>query len=201
MKFIIPIFLGALISFALFAVMASLVATEEVYIEEVDESPIIKIISLPRDTQVAQRKRNLEPPPEPKHKPVGQIKMTELESNTVITPSDIDLPNIEIDSNLADQEFTVGVIKDSDAMPIYRSLPRYPLAAAREKIKGWVKLSFSINRFGKVENIAVIDSEPKVIFDQAAIDALQHWKYKAKLENGKTVRQEYLSVRIDFGNK
>ena len=181
--------------------MASLVATEEVYIEEVDESPIIKIISLPRDTQITRRQRILEPPPEPKIKPTGQIKMTELESNKVITPGNVDLPDIEIDSNLADQEFTVGVIKDADAMPIYRSLPRYPLAAAREKIKGWVKLSFSINRFGKVENIAVIDSEPKVIFDQAAIDALQHWKYKAKLENGKTVRQEYLSVRIDFGNK
>lgn len=200
MKFVIPIILGALISFALFAVMASLVATEDVYLEEVDESPIIKIISLPKETTVARRHRSLDPPPKPKAKPVGQIKMTELETNKVINPSNVELPNIEIDSNLANQEFSVGVIKDSDAMPIYRSLPRYPLEAAREKIKGWVKLSFSINRFGKVENIVVIDSEPKVIFDQAAIDALQHWKYKAKLEKGKTVRQEYLSVRIDFGN-
>lgn len=200
MKFIIPIILGALISFALFAVMASLVATEEVYIEEVDESPIIKIISLPRETKVANRNRILDPPPKPKDKPVGHIKMTELESNTTITPSNVNLPSIEMDSNLDNQEFTVGIIKDSDAIPIYRSLPRYPLVAAREKIKGWVKLSFSLDRYGKVENIAVIDSEPKVIFDQAAIDALQHWKYKAKLEKGKTVRQEYLSVRIDFGN-
>ncbi|WNC70956.1 TonB family protein [Thalassotalea psychrophila] len=200
MKFIIPIILGGLISFALFALMASLVATEDVYLESVDESPIIKIISLPKETKVARRHRILDPPPEPKAKPSGHIKMTELESNQTIVPSKVDLPNIEIDSNLADQEFTVGIIKDSDAIPIYRSLPRYPLAAAREKIKGWVKLSFSINRFGKVENIAIIDSDPKVIFDQAAIDALQHWKYKAKLEKGKTVHQEYLSVRIDFGN-
>ncbi|WOH37869.1 energy transducer TonB [Thalassotalea fonticola] len=201
MKFIIPIILGALISFALFAVMASLVATEDVYIEDVDESPIIKIISVPKETKIANRHRTLDPPPKPKSKPNAQIKMTELESNKTIVPGKVNLPSIKMNSNFADQEFTVGIIKDSDAMPIYRSLPRYPLAAAREKLKGWVKLSFSINRFGKVENIAVIDSEPKVIFDQAAIDALRHWKYKAKLEKGKTVRQEYLSVRIDFGNK
>nr|WP_248289582.1 energy transducer TonB [Thalassotalea sp. Y01] len=111
------------------------------------------------------------------------------------------MPQIDVDGSLESQEFAVGAIKDNDARPIYRALPRYPIEAAREQIRGWVKLKFAVNRYGKIENIEVLDASPPEIFDQAAIDALQRWKYQAKVIDGKTVRQEGMSVRIDFGKK
>jgi len=201
LKFIIPILLGALISFALFAIMASLVATEEVYLAEIEDFTIITIINEPRDSTVARKNRILEPPPELVEKPDGQFNDKTVAKTQAKLAVDMPMPEISIDNNFANQEFAVGVIKDNDAIPIYRSLPRYPVAAAQQKIRGWVTLNFSINRWGKVEDIVIIDAEPEVIFNQAAIDALNTWKYKAKVVKGKTVRQKNLSVRLDFGNK
>ncbi|KGJ87496.1 energy transducer TonB [Thalassotalea sp. ND16A] len=201
MKFFIPILLGALISFALFAIMASLVATEEVYLEEVEDFTIITIINEPEDSALARKNRILDPPPEHVEKPVGQFNDRTVAKAQAKLPVDMSMPKISIDNNFANQEFAVGVIKDNDAIPIYRSLPRYPVAAAQQKVRGWVKLNFSVNRWGRVEDIVIIDAEPEVIFNQAAIDALNNWKYKAKVVNGKTVSQENLSVRLDFGKK
>ncbi len=59
----------------------------------------------------------------------------------------------------------------------------------------------SINTEGFPEDIEVIESQPEEIFDQAAVDALARWKYRPKMESGQPVRQENLSVRIDFGKK
>ena len=199
MKFIIPIFLGALISFALFAIMASLVATEDVYIEEIDDWAIITIINQPQDSEVHRKNRTLAPPPKIITQPKSNMKVDAKQQKTKSLPVHVSMTEINLDMGLSDQEFAIGIIKDTQAMPIYRSLPRYPIAAARNKIKGWVKLSFSINRHGEVEDIAIIESEPEVIFDQAAIDALKHWRYKPQLNKGKTVKQQHLSVRIDFG--
>lgn len=201
MKFIIPIILGAFISFALFALMASLVGIDEVKISEVDEFEIITIVNQPEDSEIKRKKRILDPPPKPKQMPDGVISMGEQPQSDVAMPKKMAMPEVSLNTGFENQEFAIGVLKDSAATPIYRSLPRYPIEAARQKVKGWVKLKFSINRDGGVENIEVLDSLPPVIFDQAAIDALNRWKYKAKLEKGKTVRQENLSVRIDFGKK
>ncbi|NMP16569.1 energy transducer TonB [Thalassotalea sp. Y01] len=201
MKFFVPIILGAFISFALFAIMASLVATEEVYIEEVEDNPIITIVKLPEDSAVARKKRILDPPPEPLQKPSGLIAVDMPKVSTKTKLPNVTMPQIDVDGSLESQEFAVGAIKDNDARPIYRALPRYPIEAAREQIRGWVKLKFAVNRYGKIENIEVLDASPPEIFDQAAIDALQRWKYQAKVIDGKTVRQEGMSVRIDFGKK
>ncbi|MEW6996574.1 energy transducer TonB [Colwelliaceae bacterium BS250] len=201
MKFIIPIFLGALISFALFAIMASLVAKEEVYIEEIDDWAVITIINQPEDSEVHRKNRTLAPPPKPITQPKGDIKVDAQQLQTKSLPVHVSMTEVNVDLGLSDQEFAIGIIKDNQAMPIYRALPRYPIAAARNKIKGWVKLSFSINREGEVEDVMVIESEPEKIFDQAAIDALKHWRYKPQLNKGKTVKQQNLSVRIDFGKK
>ncbi|QBY03078.1 energy transducer TonB [Thalassotalea sp. HSM 43] len=201
MKFFVPIILGAFISFALFAIMASLVATEEVYIEEVEDNPIITIVKLPEDSAIARKKRILDPPPEPLQKPSGLIGVDMPKVTTETKLPNVSMPQIEVDGSLESQEFAVGAIKDNDARPIYRALPRYPIEAAREQIRGWVKLKFAVNRYGKIENIEVLDASPPEIFDQAAIDALKRWKYQAKVIDGKTVRQEGMSVRIDFGKK
>lgn len=171
---------------------------EDKYIEEVPEWAIVTIINKPEDTKIQRKNRTLEPPPVPAVIPSGIIKKDELKSEVSID-KDINIPDLAIEVVLEPQDFDLKLIKDNGAQPIYRSLPRYPVKAARDKIKGWVKLSFSVNRNGIIEDIQIIDSEPKVIFDQAAIDALNRWKYKPMIEKGKTVKQENLSVRLDFG--
>ena len=76
--------------------------------------------------------------------------------------------------------------------------PTYPIYAARNKIEGYVQMSFDISESGNPINIKVQKSVPEQIFDKAAIKALSNWKYAPKVVNGVPVEQKDLEVRLDF---
>jgi protein TonB len=89
-------------------------------------------------------------------------------------------------------------IRDGEATPIVRINPRYPPAAARDGVEGWVRLRFTIDPSGGVTDVEVIDSNPRRIFDQEARRALLRWKYKPKVVDGKAVSQPGQTVQLDF---
>ena len=75
--------------------------------------------------------------------------------------------------------------------------PRYPSAAVRARQKGWVVVSFMVDKDGKTSDIKVVDAEPRRIFDRAAIDAVEQYQFTPALKNGvpvTSVRQQ----RIEF---
>lgn len=76
--------------------------------------------------------------------------------------------------------------------------PTYPIHAVRNRIEGYVQMSFDINENGEPVNIHVLKSVPEHIFDKAAIKALSNWKYAPKAENGVAVMQKNLQVQLDF---
>ncbi|WP_371372450.1 TonB family protein [Thalassotalea aquiviva] len=202
MKYFISIILGACISFLLFAIMATLIATDEVYIEPPPDYPIIDIVKIKKNEKMREKQRILNPPPPPPPKrPDASANIRFVNKPAKKVKAHIAVPEIKFSKSLEAQSFAINIIPNSDATPIYRALPKFPPNAAENNITGWVKLKFSISRLGTVEDVEVLESSPELIFDQAAIDALNRWKYKAKIVDGKTVKQESLVVRIDFNKK
>lgn len=65
-------------------------------------------------------------------------------------------------------------------------------------VQGWVRLKFDITSMGTVDNVKVLASKPRRIFDMAAKRALLKWKYKPKMEEGKAVAQQGEMVQLDF---
>ena len=63
----------------------------------------------------------------------------------------------------------------------------YPQRALRQRIEGWVELTFTVTANGDVSDIKVIDSQPRREFDREAIRALGQWKFKPGITNGKPV--------------
>jgi periplasmic protein TonB len=63
----------------------------------------------------------------------------------------------------------------------------YPQRAMRQRVEGWVEMSFTITANGDVANIAVVDAKPRREFDREAIRALSQWKFTPRIENGKPV--------------
>ncbi|CAH6867571.1 Protein TonB [Vibrio chagasii] len=65
-----------------------------------------------------------------------------------------------------------------DLEPTKFVLPRYPKVALESNLSGYVVMTFNINKQGDVTNIVVVESNPKGIFDKAAVQALSKWKYE-----------------------
>lgn len=82
-----------------------------------------------------------------------------------------------------DNKVTSGVV------PIVRVPPKYPPRAASRHIEGWVRVEFTITPDGEVEDAVVKSAEPDEIFDDAALNAIAKWEFKAKIVNGVAVKQ------------
>lgn len=84
------------------------------------------------------------------------------------------------------------------ASPIMRVNPAYPIDAAEKGIEGSVILEFDITKKGSTDNIKVVESFPKGMFENSAVEALQQWEYKPRIQGGKAQRQTALLVQLDF---
>ncbi len=197
-RIIVSILLGAVVAFGLFIIMAKLIENSGRPADEVAPAPIIDIVMRPPEDDTQTRTRKPPPPPPPPQQPpqVQPVEPDAAEPNadgfSLAVPS-IDTGGVGVDIG------GVGAMqRDGDATPIVRIDPKYPPDAARDGREGWVKLQFTINEQGGVDDISVIDADPKRIFDREARRALSKWKYKPKIVDGKAVRQEGMFVQLDF---
>jgi TonB family protein len=55
--------------------------------------------------------------------------------------------------------------------------PEFPMSEYSEGREGWVLLGYTVSRAGLVMDVGVIESSGNEAFDQAAIDAGQHWRF------------------------
>jgi len=99
-------------------------------------------------------------------------------------------------ANLAETAHAVD--KPAMAAPVIRIEPKYPVEAARDNQEGSVILQFDITKDGSTDNIQVIESFPKQVFDKNSITALKQWTYKPRIQGGKAQRQTGLTVQLDY---
>lgn len=78
---------------------------------------------------------------------------------------------------------------------IERVDPKYPLLALRARVQGVVILETVVDRQGRVEDVRVLRSIP--LLDNAAITAVQQWRYSPLLLNGVPERF-VLTVTVSF---
>src|SRR5712692_3246823 len=77
---------------------------------------------------------------------------------------------------------------DVPARVINDVILHYPPFAYQEHVSGEVKLRLFINQVGEVDEAAVIASDPKEIFDAAAVAAAKQLRYSPALKDGAPVR-------------
>lgn len=195
MRRLIPItFIAGATTFGLFAFMSYLIASDETRLAEGPVYQPIEVYQTPKDSKVIEKaKPKLTPPPPPTPAPPPQVAMVSPVSKAVF---DYQPPTLDLASNTLLN--TINAPRDTDARPVVRVNPKYPIAAANNGTEGYVVLSFNINEIGQVTNVNVIEAEPKRVFNKAAKQALKKWKYRAKMLNGKAIAQEHLTVRLDF---
>jgi protein TonB len=87
---------------------------------------------------------------------------------------------------------------DTDAVPLVRVQPEYPMRAAQRGVEGWVEVEITISKTGAVKNPSIIAYQPSKIFNKAVMRAVQKWKYNPKIVNGSAVERHGVIVRVDF---
>jgi protein TonB len=187
--------------------------------------PIVKqVVKEPPPAPPPVKKKSIKPkhvvkPPEPIKKPASAPKPqpteikevipvpkfepvpTFIPAPPVITPAPAAVPSAL--SNSRSTAKTTGHRRDdsktvvSGVVPLVRVPPKYPARAANRNIEGWVKVEFTIQTDGSVDDAVVVGSEPENIFDDAALTAIGKWKFKEKIVNGVAVPQRAVQ-RLQF---
>jgi protein TonB len=197
-RFLVSVLLGVVVTFGLFAFMAFLVSSGDRNKEEQLENIIVEVNTTPPKSAAEQRRRvPPPPPPPPKAPPKQQTPEPEASNNT--GGLNFNMPGVKMSGASTGLSAPgAGMGRDGDATPIVRIEPKYPIQAARDGKEGYVILSFSINKIGGVEDVTVIEAQPKRVFDKEAKRALRKWKYKPKVVEGKPLVQTGLTVQLDF---
>ncbi len=75
--------------------------------------------------------------------------------------------------------------------------PRYPRAAQRRGLSGWVDVVFTVDIDGSVVDVNVRDSNPGDTFVNAAINSVEKWEFEPVIEDGVAI-QKRAAVRMMF---
>ena len=190
LRFPLAVGWGLLFSLGLFSVLWSFVNVT------VDIKPVVgRIVDFTRqikDTPV-DTKRN--PKPQREAPPLTpDLPRISGERFTVDNPTPYAPPVMTTLDG--DHGRTMGV--DGDPIQIVSVPPEYPLSAITKGIEGWVQVQFSITAAGTVRDPIVVASDPKSVFDAAALKAIARWRYNPRVVNGMPVERVGMQTVIRF---
>jgi len=77
---------------------------------------------------------------------------------------------------------------DVPPRPVTRGSFKYPPAAKKNGIKGYVVLSVLVEADGSVNQVQVLESNPSGMFDSAALQGIRAWHFEPAKYKGETVR-------------
>lgn len=184
------------VTFALFYLMQVLISTSG-SIDTSRRGRVVDFIRLKKEPELELKKRELpnkKPPDEPPPPP-------DLVLSSAPSPDGgVGGVGMSLDLGL---EMAGGVDlgtagSDSDAIPIVRVNPQYPMRAAERRIEGWVELMFTITAAGTVKDPVVTAAYPGSVFNKAALRAIRKWKYNPKVVDGVAVERPGIEVRLRF---
>lgn len=188
--------LAVVTTISLFWLMSYLVKQEVGFQPEVEDTGPIVVVLEDRDETTNVRQNHLPEPPPIKQQP-PRVE-TQVNQMTDSMEPNFNPGEIEIDTEVSTTAQSGMLDMAGDARPIVRIEPQYPNKAAQEGVEGWVQLSFSISATGEVQNVEIIDAEPKRYFEREARRALRKWKYKPKVVDGVAVEQHNMMVELSF---
>jgi len=96
-----------------------------------------------------------------------------------------------------------GAAKDAAALAaslkrLRVATPDYPASALAQRISGSVTLEYTVDTRGDPRDIHVVEATPPGIFDQAAINAVKHWRYAPAVAEGNAIEVPGVRARVRF---
>jgi protein TonB len=70
-----------------------------------------------------------------------------------------------------------------EVIPFNTRRPNVPEVAWQNKINGWVLVAFSVTPQGKTRNVRVLDANPRGVFEEKVIAAVEDWNYRVSFSS------------------
>ena len=173
---------GIVITFLLYWLMSALVAAGRNALTEAPAGRIVDFVRVPNPPQLRTEQPKPEKPPKPQKAP----ETPQLQNETVKPSGNtVNIGSLSVDSDLAVDAGASLSASDGEYLPIVKVAPFYPRRAQSRGIEGWVLLRFTVTETGSVIDPEVIDAEPPGIFDNAAKKAVERFKYKPRVIDGR----------------
>jgi TonB family protein len=83
-------------------------------------------------------------------------------------------------------EFNVNQVDISPEL-VEKVEPAYPFIARRNGISGKVRVKLLVGIDGRVIRPSIVEAEPKGVFEQTVLEAIQKWKFKPGIYRGRPV--------------
>jgi len=156
----------------------------------------------PKTKQVVKRQK---PKPKPK-KARKSAPAPIMGLNSQLTGVDLGLPEFSMDGlNGLDNDILGngnGVVMtddtvDSSPKAVYQSPATYPARARAKGVEGYVVFSLLIGVTGEIEQVKIVESSPEGLFDEAATQSMQAWKFEPAQYQGQPVKT-WAKQRIRF---
>ena len=84
------------------------------------------------------------------------------------------------------REFNADAV-DKIPQAMQKVEPIYPQRARKQGVCGKVVLRFLVEPDGRVSRPSIVAADPEGFFEQSALDAIRHWRFKPGLYRGKAV--------------
>lgn len=176
-----------------FLLMSYLITPSEIPPVPGAEETKISITRDKRPEKSTRQQRDLPPPPAVKNTPPPLMaKLTPQNS--------LDSGGFKILNPIARAGGPIEptLINNRQAIAMVTIPPEYPQRPLTQNIEGWVLMEFTIGIDGSVENIVVVEAEPKGAFERAAMRAMKRWKYQPKIVDGRPVAQHHMREIFRF---
>jgi periplasmic protein TonB len=194
MRFLVSFVGGVVAALLLFMLMQAMIATDESGPATRDDPQRIDFLRVERDERIRERERQRpdppEEPPEPPPPPDMQVQQEQMPQPDIR----MDMPRLDLPAGLTGGMYLGRAgdhagAGDGDVIPIVRIEPQWPREALIQGIEGWVRVEFTIREDGTVADPRVIEAEPRRIFDRAALRAIQRWRFRPRIVDGRPVER------------
>jgi len=188
--------LSASVVGVLFLLMAALIDTD--FKKPIKVLPDIKDIHL-GNTQITEPVPEIEKPEKPE---VEQIVETIREPNgpepTINTNNRPGRPKVSLTNNTVSLSINAG-----ELLPLVKIQPKYPRRALARNIEGFAIAEFDVDKLGRVVDCKVVAAQTTTgsntrVFDQAACNAAEKFRYRPKIVDGQAVEVRGVQNRFVF---
>ncbi len=138
-----------------------------------------------------QKSIPMEPPPAPDGVPVER---TEFDAVATAERPSFDL----LADELMDEIRMQLAPPSAELAPLYVVQPVYPFSAVMKEIEGYVVVNFGVRANGTVQNPVIVESSPGSLFDDAALSAIDKFRFQPRTHLGDPLSVNDIQMRFVF---